>query len=540
MADLFVQLIEQYAQAEGRKSAQHFTPRAVVRLAVDTVTDVAPVRPRIYDPFCRAGEFLDEAVTRLPPDRNAELRVTGHNPNRALLPIAQMNLLLHGVASLIDDRQWREAPGQQYFDLIFANPPFNARLPEEEIHRVRWRYGPPPAHNGNYAWLQHVVSRLGPDGRAVVVMTNNAGFTVNPRERRIRAAMIEDGAVECVIGLPPNLFVGTGIPVSLWLLRAPAGQPVDVLFIDATNLGTSVTRALRTLSLENAGRILDTLGRWRRGENVDETGFARAVAVAELRASGYKLGPPSHVEPLRPDRDPSAEHGRAMDLLRRSSGLGNRIHGLDREVATLIDAARAPAAFPRIELGELCGLKAGPGGSRLRGEVHQADGVPVLLPRHLEHGKIVDRPGTGVSEDTAQALDAYSLKVDDLVISRTAERGRTARIRTEQAGWLFSTGLIRLRIRSDEILPGYLAHVLLSESCHAWMIRHMAGTVVPAITLTTLARLPVPLPSRTEQEHLSTALDAVMEQAQVYAELATATQTLQETLTRSLFADPGQ
>lgn len=542
-ADLFVHLVEKHAQAQGRKSAEHFTPRAVVRLAVDALTDRSPPTPRVYDPFCRTGEFLDEAVTRLSHDLNAEALVLGHNPNRALRPFAQMNLRLHGAEPAVDGGYWWEEPWSQQFDFIFANPPFNMRLPEDVIHRWPWRYGPPPVHSGNYAWLQHVVSRLEMGGRAAVVMPNNAGFTNNAREYDIRAAMVEDGAVECVVGLPPNLFAGTGIPVSLWILRAPAGEPLDVLFIDATDLGTNVTRVLRTLSQGTADRIVRTLDRWRCGENVDETGFARAVSVAELRNGDYKLAPAVHVEPHRPDRDPPAERRQVTNLLRQSSALGKRIRSLDGEVqrlTALIDAARAPAAYPRTELRWLCELKAGPGGSRLRSDVQRADGVPVVLPRHLQDGRIADRPGAGMPEDTAQSLAAYRLEVDDLLISRTAERGRVARVSAEQNGWLFSTGLIRLRVHSDETLPGYLAHVLLSEACHAWMVRHMAGTVVPTMTLTTLAKLPIPVPTREEQEHLTTALDAVVEQARVYTELATTTQSLRETLAQSLFTVPGE
>lgn len=542
-ADIFVHLLEAYAQTVGRRSTEYFTPRAVVHLAVDALADLFQASPSIYDPFCRTGEFLDEAVTRLRRRRDRPAQLLGHSPNPALRPLAQMNLLLHGVDASIDDGHWWEHPPHQRFDLVFANPPFNMRLPEELIRSQPWHYGTPPVHNGNYAWLQHVVSQLNAGGRAAVVMPNNAGFTASTREQDIRAAMVEDGVVECVIGLPPNLFTGTAIPVSLWLLRAPTGQPRDVLFIDATDLGVSLSRVLHTLSSKTSDRIVQTLNRWRQGEGVDETGFAQAVPVARLRAGDYKLSPTVHVEPRRPLRDLPGEQQQIADLLRRSSLLSTGLRSVSgdvRRLTALMDSTRASSHARTVPLGQLCALKAGPGGSRLHGDLQQVAGVPVVLPKHLRDGMISDHPGVSVSDSAARTLAAYRLEIDDVLLSRTAERGRVARVLADQRGWLLSTGLIRLRVVDDQVLPGYLAHQLNSAGCHEWMVRNMAGTVVSAITLTTLAQLPISVPSRKEQEMLSDALDAVAAQARTYAELAAVTQSLREALTGSLFTVPGE
>jgi type I restriction enzyme M protein len=541
-ADIFVHLVERYSQTKGQKSPDFFTPRSIVQLAVAAVGDVSPSAPRVYDPFCRAGEFLDEATTQLARDGHDGVQVVGLNPNPVLRSLAEMNLLLHGAEASINSSYWWETSHQQPFDFAFANPPFNMHMPLDVVHTQPWRYGIPPAGNANYAWLQHVISQLGTGGRAVVVMSSNAGFTTNSREHHIRAAMIEDGAVECLIGLPPNLFAGTAIPVSLWVLRKPIGQPSDVLFIDATELGTSVTRTLKTLGDETIGRIVRTLQRWRSGKDVNEIAFARAISVAELRDTDHKLSPAVHVEPRRTNVDPSAERKKITELVRRSSMLEKNVRPLEskiQQLSALIEGGRGRASHRRTALlGHLCELKAGPGGSRLGGEAQRAGGIPVVLPRHLQNGKVTERPDTGLTENSVGRLAGYHLIVDDVVISRTAEPGRVARVTSEQSGWLFSTGLIRLRIHDGDILPAYLAHLLLSDGSHAWMVRHMAGTVVPAITLTALARLPLALPPLDEQERLSSALDAVAEQARVYEELSNATRSLRETLAHSLFAVP--
>ncbi|MEU7710740.1 N-6 DNA methylase [Micromonospora chalcea] len=538
-AEIFTQLLDRSAEIQGRRAAEHFTPRAVVRLAVDTVVDASRRASSIYDPYCRTGEFLAEALSRLPPGPAGKVRVFGHNPNRTLWSLAQMNLRLHGVEPSIECSYWWNSHSTEKFDIVLANPPFNMRLPEGVVERGDWRYGVPPTRNGNYAWLQFIVSRLGKGGRAAVVMPGNAGFTTNRREQEIRAAMVEDGAVECVIGLPSNLFPGTGIPVSLWLLREPSGQPGDVLVIDVTDLGTTLNRTQQTLSDETGKRIVRALDRWRHGGNIDEPGFSRAVPIADLRAAGHKLSPGVHVAPRPSDRDPPVE--RIDDLLRRSALLVTQLRPAEDHVRWLVNQLEAHHANPTtVPLGELCGLKAGPSGSRLRSDLPPSDGVPVVLPRDLRDGEVVDHSGAGIPELTVSRFEGYRLEPGNVLVSRTVERGRVACVTEEQRGWLFSTGLIRLRVTSAEIIPDYLAHLLLSEACHEWMIRHTAGTVVGAITLPTLAKLPVPVVPLDEQEDLCRALNVVAEQARLYRRLASTTESLRQLLTNSLVAPPDE
>src|SRR5262249_56121272 len=130
-----------------------------------------------------------------------EVKVFGHNPNRTSWSLAQMNLRLHGVEPSIEYDYWWVSHSTEKFDIVFANPPFNMRLPEEVVERGDWRYGVPPARNGNYAWLQLVVARLGRGGRAAVVMPSNAGFPTTRPQNAIPPAMAADAPVEHVTRL---------------------------------------------------------------------------------------------------------------------------------------------------------------------------------------------------------------------------------------------------------------------------------------------------------------------------------------------------
>ncbi len=539
-ADLFGRLLERYARAQGRRAGQLITPQSVAGLATKALVDVVVHEPRVFDPFCRAGELLSAVVSELSNRGDRPGLLAGHHPDATLLLLSRMNLRLHGVEPQISGHYWwdardaRDVRDDRRFDLVISNPPFNMRVPEDLVHREPWYYGPPPLHSGNFAWLQHVISRLDRAGRAAVVMSNNAGFTNNPREVGIRAAMIEDGVVECVIALPSHLFPGTAVRVSLWLLRAPAGRPSDVLFIDATDAGTGLVRAVRTLRPDAVERILDDLQRWRGGVPIDEPGFSRSVSVTALREKNYALNPSSHVKESPSVGDPDADFDRVADLLGENTELHERIRPIQEEAREL---RRAAAAFDAntVPLGDLCDLRVGLAGHRLRNGSQQPDGVPVLLPRLLRDGRIVGRPSQRILLERVPSQDSYLLQENDLVISRTVERGRVARISAEQSGWVLSTGLIRLRIRDARVTPGYLAQYLLSEAAHSWVTRHMVGTTVPSITLKALAGLPVPVVTPAEQDRWSAALDAVTEQERLHEQIAANIRSVREILNRSIF-----
>ena len=187
------------------------------------------------------------------------------------------------------------------FDVVLTNPPFNLSGWNHYLHVAehQWRYGEPPARNGNYAWLQLAVSGLAEDGRAAVAMTNHAALSENPRERAIRAAMVEDGVVGCVLAMPSQLFRSTGISVTVWLLTPPRKRK-NVLFIDATAKGAMLDRVQRTLADEDINQIVAAYDDWRaRGDapgyaGID--GLSASVPLAEIKAGGYLLNPRSYVK----------------------------------------------------------------------------------------------------------------------------------------------------------------------------------------------------------------------------------------------------
>lgn len=307
-----------FAGSEGKRGGEFYTPKSLVRVLVEMLEPFPDpkrgVEGRVYDPCCGSGGMFVQAERFLEAHggRIGQLAIYGQESNYTTWRLCKMNLAVRGIDAsgiawnnegTFQKNEWRD----KKFDFILANPPFNIsdwggeRLRED----VRWKYGPPPAGNANYAWLQHILWQLAPNGTAGVVLANGSMSSNHSGEDVIRRNMIENDVVDCMIALPGQLFYSTQIPACLWFLSRNKGngrfrdRRGEVLFIDARKLGHMVDRTRKEFSDDDIAKIAGAYQAWRGGKDAgayaDIPGFCKSADLEEIRGYGHVLTPGRYV-----------------------------------------------------------------------------------------------------------------------------------------------------------------------------------------------------------------------------------------------------
>jgi type I restriction enzyme M protein len=311
-----------FAGSEGKRGGEFYTPRSVVRVLVEVLE---PYKGRVYDPCCGSGgmfvqseKFIEQHGGKL-----GDIAIYGQESNFTTWRLAKMNLAVRGIDA---DIKWnnegsflKDELKDLRFDYILANPPFNIsdwggeRLRED----ARWLYGAPPVGNANYAWLQHIIWHLAPNGTAGVVLANGSMSSAQSGEDVIRKAMVEADVVDCMVSLPGQLFYSTQIPACLWYLarnKNRGGKQRDrrgeVLFIDARKLGILVDRTRKEFTDEDVAKIAGIYHAWREGKGYhDVPGFCKSAKLEEIRGHNHVLTPGRYVgaEDVEDDEVPFSE-----------------------------------------------------------------------------------------------------------------------------------------------------------------------------------------------------------------------------------------
>jgi type I restriction enzyme M protein len=309
LGHVFEYFLGEFALAEGKKGGQFYTPRSVVELLVRMLE---PYKGRVFDPCCGSGGMFvqsEKFVTEHQGKVN-DISIYGQESNQTTWRLAKMNLAIRGIDS--SQVKWNsegsflnDAHPDLKADYIIANPPFNVSDWSGELLRNdgRWQYGVPPTGNANFGWMQHFIHHLSPSGQAGVVLSKGALTSKSSGEGEIRTAMVEAGLIDCIVNLPPKLFLNTQIPASLWFMSRNRSngkfrnRTNEILFIDARHLGHLINRRTREFSEDDIAQIADTYHNWRNpnGNYTDVPGFCCAAPLSRVKELDYVLTPGRYV-----------------------------------------------------------------------------------------------------------------------------------------------------------------------------------------------------------------------------------------------------
>lgn len=329
--------LAKFAEQEGKLAGEFYTPSCIVRTLVEVLQ---PYNGRVYDPCCGSGGMFVQSAKFIENHSGnlSNISVFGQDSNPTTWKLAQMNLAIRGIEANLGsynaDTFFNDCHPCLRADFIMANPPFNLsgwgadRLKED----VRWKYGLPPASNANFAWLQHMIHHLAPNGKMGMVLANGALSSQSGGEGEIRENIINADLVECIIAMPTQLFYTTQIPVSLWFLSKNKKQTGKTLFIDARKLGTMVTRKLRELTDDDIAKIAETYKAYYDGTLENQQGFCAIADTAEIAKQDYILTPGRYVgiEEQEDDGEPFEE--KMVRLTNELSNLFEQSRSLEKEI----------------------------------------------------------------------------------------------------------------------------------------------------------------------------------------------------------------
>lgn len=332
----------QFANAEGKKGGQFYTPRSIVKVLVEMIE---PYSGRIYDPCCGSGGMFvqSEKFVEAHEGKLGDIAIYGQESNQTTWRLCKINLAIRGIDSNI---QWGDSFTEDKHrdlkaDYILANPPFNdkdwkAELLEDD---QRWKYGLPPKRNANFAWVQHFIHHLSPTGIAGFVLANGS-MSAGGREGKIREKIVKADLVDCMVALPSQLFYNTGIPACLWFLSRDKNnnrfrnRKDEILFIDARKMGYMADRTHRELTDEDVQEITEIYHSWRGegGKYEDVRGFCKSVTVDDVKKHDYILTPGRYVGFAEEEEDPEEFEEKMQKLTKELSEQFRKSEELEAEI----------------------------------------------------------------------------------------------------------------------------------------------------------------------------------------------------------------
>lgn len=313
LGDAYMYLIKMFADDGGKRGGEFYTPEEVkdvmVRVLQPGETD------SIYDPTVGSGGFLINSLNYVKENGGnyRNLQLYGQEVKLSTWAIAKLNMLLHNAkgatiwkGDTITDPKNREGATLMTFDKVIANPPFSLKEWGKEVAETnqynRFNYGVPPKSYGDFAFVEHMIASMNSKGKMATVVPHGVLFR-GGAEGKIRKKMLQDDLFEAIIGLPSNLFYGTGIPAAVIVMNKnkPEEKRDKVLFIEASG-GYEKNGNKNKLTKENIEKIVDTYNKY---ESVEK--YAEVIELDEIQENDYNLNIARYVDTTEPEPEVDIE-----------------------------------------------------------------------------------------------------------------------------------------------------------------------------------------------------------------------------------------
>ena len=310
LGDAYEYLMRHFATESGKSKGQFYTPAEVSRVMAQVigVGNAKSSDQTIYDPTCGSGSLLLKAHDEAKSLTGLDLAIYGQEMDNATRALARMNMILHdcptaeieGGNTLADPKFTMDDGRLKTFDFVVANPPFSAKAwsngldPANDTYG-RFEYGIPPAKNGDYAFLLHILASLKSTGKGAVILPHGVLFRGNA-EANIRKRIIQQGYIKGIIGLPANLFYGTGIPACIVVLDKEYAHARKGIFMIDASRGFIKDGNKNRLRAQDIHKIVYTFNR-----QLEIPKYSRMVPLAEIEANDYNLNIPRYIDSTEPE-----------------------------------------------------------------------------------------------------------------------------------------------------------------------------------------------------------------------------------------------
>ncbi len=306
LGDAYEYLMRHFATESGKSKGQFYTPAEVSRVVAKVLAiplDTSQYAT-VYDPTCGSGSLLLKVADESPHG----LTIYGQEMDNSTVALARMNMFMHNnptaeiwQGNTLSSPYWKDDDGSlKTFDFAVANPPFSYKSWSNGINPNmdefnRFEYGAPPAKNGDYAFLLHILKSLKSTGKAAVILPHGVLFRGNA-EAIIRQALVRRGYIKGIIGLPANLFYGTGIPACIIVIdKATAAERQGLFMVDASKAFIKDGNKNRLRS-QDIHKIVDVFN-----NQIELPRYSRMVSLEEIAKNDYNLNIPRYIDSSLPE-----------------------------------------------------------------------------------------------------------------------------------------------------------------------------------------------------------------------------------------------